>query len=49
MWDNTDNRSDADQAEWEAEVGQQMQQEQRDAQDDPLFQMMVELMRRPME
>ena len=49
MWDNTDNRSDADQAEWEAEVGQQMQQEQRDAQDDPLFQMMVGLMRRPLQ
>jgi hypothetical protein len=23
MWDNTDNRSDADQAEWEAEVGRE--------------------------
>ena len=54
MWQNTDDRSDAEYNEWLAEVGQHVQQEQqahtpREIQDDPLFLMMVDLMRWPLQ
>ena len=67
MWQNTDDRSDAEYNEWLAEVGREEAEYQsriaalgwtgeeipvptlEEVQADPLFQMMVGLMQRPMQ